>query len=137
MLIEQYLLARPEMREFLGSRPMVAYREPWMDRVDNVKTLKGWTDVSVVHFHDLAVFGEQLLLSIRWDAWSVIDDPAAGKAWARFWRPEIQGYVHALRATIGVDLSVEPTSSTEETERYLPPSVHLLRRLSAQASSVR
>ena len=37
MLIEQWLLARPEMREFLGGKIMVPYAEPWMDRVDTVK----------------------------------------------------------------------------------------------------
>jgi hypothetical protein len=132
MLIQQWLLARPEMREFLGSRPMVAERERWMDRVNTVKTLKGWTDVGVVHFHDLAVFGEQLLLSIRWDAWSEIDDPAAGAGWARAWRPQIQGYVHAIRATLGLDLTAELTSPRDEVERYLPPSVHLRRRLQEQ-----
>lgn len=134
MLIEQWLLGRSEMREFLGSRPMVAYPEAWMDRVDTIKTLKGWTDVSVVHFHDLAVFGEQLLLSIRWGAWSTISEPVVGKQWARAWRPEIQGYVHAIRATLGIDLGAELISARDETERYLPPSVHLRRRLSAQAS---
>lgn len=134
MLIEQWLLARPEMREFLGGRPMVAYPEPWMDRVDMVKTLKGWNDVSVVHFHDLAVFGEQLLLSIRWDSWSTQSDPDTGKQWARDWRPHVQGYIHALRAVLGIDLGAEITNARDEAERYLPPSVHLRRRLGTQAA---
>ncbi|HEY5800259.1 MAG TPA: hypothetical protein VIT92_08555, partial [Burkholderiaceae bacterium] len=34
MLMQQWLLARPEFREFLPTRLMVAYPEPWMDRVD-------------------------------------------------------------------------------------------------------
>ena len=34
MLLQQWLLARPEFREFLPTRIMVAYPEPWMDRVD-------------------------------------------------------------------------------------------------------
>jgi len=135
MLIEQWILSRPEMREFLGGRPMVAYPETWMDRVDTVKTLKGWNDVSVVHFHDLAVFGEILLLTIRWDRWSEISDPDEGKQWARELRPQVQGYIHALRATLGVDLAAEITSSREEGDRYLPPSVHLLRRLKAQTAA--
>ena len=33
MLIMQWLLARPEMRDFLGGRTMVPYEEDWMDRV--------------------------------------------------------------------------------------------------------
>jgi hypothetical protein len=137
MLVEQWILSRTEMREFLGGRPMVAYPEAWMDRVDTVKTLKGWTDVSVVHFHDLAVFGEQLLLSIRWPALSVTDNPDVGKAWARDWRPHVQGYIHALRATLGLDLAADITSGRDESDRYLPPSVHLRRRLKAQAVAAR
>jgi len=39
-----------------------------MDRIDALKTLKGWTSTSVVHFRDLAVYGEQILLSVRWGA---------------------------------------------------------------------
>ena len=48
MLMQQWLLARPEMREFLPTRIMVAYPEPWMDRVDTMKKLQGWTDTSVL-----------------------------------------------------------------------------------------
>ncbi|MCY1073810.1 hypothetical protein [Archangium lansingense] len=132
MLMQQWLLSRPEMREFLGTRVMVPYPEPWMDRVDSLKTLLGWTDVSMVHFHDLAVFGERLLLSIRFGGWSVVNDPSQAANWARYWRPEVQGYVHGYRAVTGVDLSVELTDRQRTAERYLPPSVHLQNRLEAQ-----
>jgi hypothetical protein len=135
MLVEQWILSRPEMREFLGSRPMVAYPEPWMDRVDTVKTLKGWSGTSCLHFHDLAVYGEQLLLSIRWHYWSKINLPDEGKQWARAWRPEVQGYIHAIRATLGLDLSAKITSSRDEAERYLSPSVHLQRRLTSLSTA--
>ena len=60
--MQQWMLARPEIREFLPTRVMVAYPEPWMDRVDAMKKLQGWTDTSVLHFRDLGVFGEQILL---------------------------------------------------------------------------
>ena len=53
MLMQQWLLARPEFREFLPTRIMVAYPEPWMDRVDAMKKLQGWTDTSVLHFRNL------------------------------------------------------------------------------------
>lgn len=135
MIVEQWILGRPEMREFLGSRPMVAYPEAWMDRIDTVKTLKGWGDTSVVHFRDLAIFGEELLLSIRWGDWPVLSYPDNGKQWARAWRPAVQGYIHAIRATLGLDLSAKITSSRDEAERYLPPSVHLQRRLTAQSAA--
>ena len=51
-----------------------------------------------------ASFGEQLLLSIRYGAWSDAHDADQATNWARFWRPEIQGYIHAYRAVTGVDL---------------------------------
>jgi hypothetical protein len=131
MLMQQWLLARPEMREFLGGKIMVPYPEDWMDRVDSVKNMEGWTDVSVVHFHDLAVYGEQIVLSIRYGAWSLTSATATQAAnWARYWRNEIQGYVHAYRAATGVDLTSEPVNSTL-------PSVLLLRRLATQRPMAR
>src|SRR5262249_45607744 len=68
MLMQQWLLARPEFREVLPTRIMVAYPEPWMDRVDAMKKLQNWSDTSVLHFHHLAKYGEQILLSIRYGA---------------------------------------------------------------------
>lgn len=133
-LIEMWILARPEMREFLRGRPMVPYPEDWMDRVDHMKTLQNWTDVSVVHFHDLAEFGEHLLLSIRWGSWSRQIDSAVAVAWARVFRPQVQGYIHAYRAATGVDLTAEITDQRQVQERYLPPGVLLQRRLMAQVS---
>lgn len=105
MLMQEWLLARPEMREFLPSRVMVDYPEPWMDRVETMKTLQGWTDTSVMHFRDLGVFGEQVLLSVRFGAWPSVIEPQSAANWARYWRPEIQGYIHAYRAVTGVDLT--------------------------------
>jgi hypothetical protein len=130
MLMQQWLLARPEMREFLGGKIMVPYPEEWMDRVDTVKTMQGWTDVSVIYFRDLAVYGEQIVLSVRYGAWSITNNPAQAANWARYWRPEIQAYIHAYRAATGVDLTSEPVNSTL-------PSVLLLRRLATQRPALR
>lgn len=124
MLMQQWLLARPEFREFLPTRIMVAYPEPWMSRVDAMKKLQEWTDVSVLHFHNLGVFGEQILLAIRFGAWSDTNDPDQAKNWVRYWRAEIQGYIHSYRAVTGVDLTSEPVD-------YTMPSVHLRRRLAS------
>jgi hypothetical protein len=104
LLIAQWLLARPEMRDFLGLRTLVPYPEGWMDRVDAMKALQGWTDAGVIHFNDLATFGEQILLGIRFGGWNSIADPAAAANFARIWRAEIQGYLHAYRTVTGVDL---------------------------------
>jgi hypothetical protein len=103
MLIMQWMMARPEMREFIGGRIMVPYEEEWMDRVDTMKSLQGWTNVSVTHFRDMAVFGERLLLSIRYGNWTVINDPQEAANWARYWRAEIQRYTHAYRSATGAD----------------------------------
>jgi len=125
MLIQQWLLARPEIRDFIRGRVMVPYREDWMGQVDAMKKLQGWTDVTITHFHDLARYGEQMLLSIRYDDWSNVADQEIAKAWVRFWRPEVQGYLHAYRSATGQDLTVEPVDSNS-------PSTHLKARLDDQ-----
>ncbi|OYO29058.1 hypothetical protein CD932_18225 [Janthinobacterium sp. PC23-8] len=133
MLMQQWLLARPEFREFLPTRVMVAYPEGWMDRVDAMKKLQGWTDTSVVHFRSLAIFGEQLLLSVRYGNWSDIYEPTQAFNWARFWRPQVQGYIHAYRAVTGVDLS---TKSGDPAIEATMPSVLLRQRMNQQLRSV-
>ncbi|MEF8731710.1 MAG: 8-amino-7-oxononanoate synthase [Candidatus Accumulibacter meliphilus] len=132
MLIQQWLLSRPEFREFLPTRVMVAYPEPWMDRVDAMKKLQGWSDTSVVHFHNLAVFGEQLLLSIRYGAWSTAFEPTQAFNFARFWRPQVLGYIHAYRAATGAELGAETVETRVDSTL---PSVLLQRRLAAQQRS--
>jgi hypothetical protein len=92
---------------------MVAYTETWIAPVEAMNKLQGWSDVSVTHFRDLAVFGEQLLLGIRFGAWSREHDPARAANWVRYWRPEVQAYIHAYRAVTGVDL-------TRRTDRSIP-----------------
>jgi hypothetical protein len=131
MLVQQWILSRPEFREFLGGRVMVPYREPWMDRVDTMKQLMGWGDASVTHFRDLAVFGERLLLSIRYGNWSVINDSRAAGNWARYWRTEVKSYMHSYRAVTGVDLSGQAQERIEVSldGRYVQPAVHLRNRL--------
>lgn len=133
MLMQQWLLARPEFREFLPTRVMVAYPEPWMDRVDAMKKLQGWSDTSVMHFRNLAMFGEQLLLSIRYGNWSDIYEATQAFNWARFWRPQVQGYIHAYRAATGVDLSHDKADPA--TDATLP-SVLLRQRLAQQQRNV-
>jgi hypothetical protein len=133
MLMEQWILARPEMREFIGGRVMVAYPEPWMDRVDTMKTLQGWDPTNSVHFRDLGVFGEQLLLSMRYGNWIQVIQPDNAANWARYWRAECMGYVAAYRAVTGVDLRAHVTDSRPLAERNQPPSYHLRNRLLAQA----
>ena len=107
MLTEQWILSRPEMNQFLQSQHMVPYREVWMGQVEAMKRLQGWTDVSITHFSELAIYGEQILLSIRFGSWNLINNPAQAATWARYWRSEIQNYIHSYRAVTGVDLQVD------------------------------
>jgi hypothetical protein len=135
MLIQQWLLARPEFREFLPTRIMVAYPEPWMDRVDAMKRIQGWTGTSVRFFHDLARFGEQILLSIRYGDWSNVTDRDQAANWCRSWRQEVQWYIHAYQSATGVDLSADMADVRQAEQaqaRALPPAFHLQRRLAEQ-----
>jgi hypothetical protein len=125
MLIMQWLLARPETKAFLRGRYMVPYQEPWMGAVDDMKRLQGWGDVTVTHFHELAVYGEQILLSVRFGDWIDINDQEMARNWARYWRPEIQRYIHAYHAVTGVDLSADVTDVRLAENRYLQPAVLL------------
>ena len=131
MMLQQWMLARPELRDFLQSRAMVPYKEAWMPQVDTMKTLQGWSDVTITHFRDLAVYGEQILLSVRYGDWIAIMDEDSAKNWARYWRPEIQGYLHAYRAATGVDLT------NGDTVDATVPAILLQRRLSLQQQRAR
>jgi hypothetical protein len=105
MLMQQWILARPEFDEFLPGRVMVPHPEPWMERVDAMRRLMGWGDTPVRYFGDLGRLGEQILLSIRFGNWSDVSDRNQAAAWARSWRQEVQRYIHAYHTVTGVDLS--------------------------------
>lgn len=108
MLIQQYILSRTEMREFIGGKVMVPYNEPWMDRVDTMRNIQGWGGTSITNFYELAVYGEQILLSIRLGDWSDVALTSANAAnWALGFRDAIQRYIHSLRVATGIDLSVD------------------------------
>lgn len=129
MLVQEWILARPEIRDFLQSRAMVPYKEAWMPQVDTLKSLYGWSDVGVTHFRDLGVYGEQILLSIRYGDWIDVNDEDSAKNWAIYFRPEIQSYLHAYRAVTGVDLT------NPDTVDFTLPSVLLRKRMAAQPRS--
>jgi hypothetical protein len=76
-----------------------------MPKVDMMKTLQGWSDVSITLFHDLSIYGEQIVLSVRYGSGTITKDQDCAKDWARYWRPKIQGYVHAYRGCNGIALT--------------------------------
>ncbi len=89
-----------------------------MDRVDAMKALQGWSDASVINYNDLAIFGEQIILGVRYGSWSTTTDQNQAANWARAWRPAIQRYTHALKIVSSVDLSIaDPVEVRTETER--------------------
>jgi hypothetical protein len=131
MLIQKWLLSRSEMQDFLRGRAMVPYKEPWMGPVDTLRHLLGWGDTPVTHFRDLGVYGEQILLSIRYGDWVNVNDQNQAKNWARYWKPEIQSYIHAYRAVTGVDLGI--TAVQEGKVDATLPSILLQRRMAQGA----
>jgi hypothetical protein len=108
MMMQQYILSRTEMREFLGGRVMVPYPETWMDRVDTMRNLQGWGGTGIVHYYELAIHGELLLLSIRYGNWSDVNlDGNNAANWAQKFRNSVQRYIHAYRSVTGIDMSVD------------------------------
>jgi hypothetical protein len=135
LLIDQYLLARPEIREFLRGRAMVPALEAYMPQVDTMKRLQGWMpQVSVSHFHTLANTGEKLLLGIRFGDWTGVIDQTSAINWARYWIAEVKSYLHAYQAVTGVDLAADVTAVRGDHGRYLQPADHLRRRSLAPSS---
>jgi hypothetical protein len=132
MMIQQYLLARPEMREFLGGRIMVPYKEPWMDRVDRMRQIQNWGSTSVTHYYDLAQYGEVLLLTIRAHDWSNEEDSNVAGSWATSFRNEAQRYIHSYRTVTGVDLSADAQLSEAS---FMQPSTLIQRRLQGETRS--
>ena len=90
--------------------------------------LQGWTDVTVTHFRDLGVYGEQLLLSIRYGDWIDVDNEDSAKNWARYHKDVLYGYWHAYRAATGVDLT------NPDTVDATLPAIRLQRRLEHAAA---
>jgi len=136
MLTIQWMLARPEMKEFLRGRYMVPYQEEWMGAVDSMKKLQGWTDTTITHFYELAVTGERILLSVRFGGWYDIENiEDQAKNWARSSKPEIQRYIYAYQTVTGVDLSADIVDTRAAAARYLQPSALLQRRLAQQMSA--
>jgi hypothetical protein len=105
MLMEEWFLGRPQFRELLPRRIMVDYPEQWMHSVEAMKNLQGWASTDVLHFRDLGVNGERVLLSIRFGSWTTAQYPEQAANWARYFRSDVQRYIHAYRAVTGADLS--------------------------------
>jgi hypothetical protein len=112
MMIEQWILGRKEIKEFLRGKAMVIYDEPWMGVVDTMKNIQGWQSTSIKPYHELAEYGEDILLSIRYTMWSQINNPQVAGNWANRFRPAIQRYTYSYQAVTGVDITAENTNQS-------------------------
>jgi hypothetical protein len=124
MLMSQWILGRPETAEFLRTRVMDDYSEPWIGAVEAMNRLQGWSDQPVQHFRDLAAYAEQLLLGIRFGAWTGENDQARAGNWAQYFRPEVQQYCHAYQAVTGQGLSRRPEMSSNGYGRRPSPAAY-------------
>lgn len=129
MIGQQWMLSLPEVDKFLGGRENAPYPEPWMDRVETMKGLLGWRDASVLHFRELALYGEQLLISIRFGDWIGSGTRNRAWLWAQTFRDPITRYLHAYRAVTGVDLADGAT----QVDATLPGMLLTNRRGAPQA----
>lgn len=110
-IMQQYLLSRSEMREFLGGKQMLPYTARYIDRVDTLRNVQG-QDSCFQHFDNLAELGEILLLSIRYGNWndnSITEVNAM--QWLEYFRTHIQKYMHSYRVVTGIDLSDDNANS--------------------------
>ncbi|RQO32136.1 hypothetical protein DBR32_00545 [Taibaiella sp. KBW10] len=110
-IMQQYLLSRSEMREFLGGKQMLPYSARYIDRVDTLRNLQG-QDSCFQHFDNLAELGEVLLLSIRYGNWNDNNiTEVNAMQWLEYFRTHIQKYLHSYRVVTGIDLSDDNTNS--------------------------
>jgi hypothetical protein len=122
MRIIQFILERPEIREFLGGRIMVAYPAPWMDRLDTLRRVMRWGDTSVTEFNNLAECGERVLLRVRYGAFHAAQTSAiVADNFAIDNRDDIVQYINSYQAVTGVDLGAETGLGVDATQ----PSVYL------------
>lgn len=135
MMIEQWILGRKEIKDFLRGKAMVIYDEPWMGVVDTMKTLQGWPTTSIKLYHELAEFGEDILLSIRYTMWSQINSPQVAGAWANRFRAAIQRYIYSYQAVTGVDVTADNVSN--ESGKAIMPALLIQQRYQRQKMAVR
>lgn len=131
MMLEQWILSRKEIQEFLRGKAMVLYKERWMGVVDSMKNLQGWPSASIRFYYDLATYGEDLLLSIRLIPWNTEGTADDAKAWAIDHREAIQRYIHNYQTVTGVDIAAEPNSGAARA-KYLMPGVLLQQKFQQQ-----
>ncbi len=144
IIIEQDILGRSEVGEYLKERPMVSYKYNWMRSVDAMKTIQRWNpDSSIRLYTALAEYGEIILLGVRFIDWSNINDVDFAKAWAMNFKNEIQGYTQKYFSVTNVDILKDEDYVDVNTEmgierirtRDILPSVLIRKRKKQHAYS--
>jgi hypothetical protein len=136
MLIEQWILSRSEVREFLGGRTMVPNEEPWMDRVDSMKAMQGWDNTSITFYRDLAVYGEKIILGIRYGNWTAVTRRDHATNWADAFRDAIQRYIHSYYTVTGIDLAATNVN-INSAEKFILPGLLINNRLNRDKRFIR
>jgi hypothetical protein len=78
-----------------------------MARVDAMKSIQSWSDISIRIYNDLAVNGEAILLSVRvldWNNGMVTGDAVT---WLGIYENQIKTYVNRYQSVTGVNLSAD------------------------------
>jgi hypothetical protein len=124
MMVFQRILAKDEFRQFLGGRLLLPLPEPWMDRLESLRTTLQWGDVSITEFNNLANTGEGILLTVRYGPFNPrAIEPEPARDWALALRDEIMQYIHSYKAVTGEDLS-NPVMAGQAVDAT-PPGVYL------------
>lgn len=138
VIIEQFILGRPEIGEYLKERPMVPYKYEWMRRVDAMKNLQKWNpDNSIRLFTDLAEYGEIILLGVRFIDWSNISNQDFTKAWALYFKNEIETYIQKYYSVTNVDLKADNLFMPDYSTRHVSDVSHQGRKGIAHSSYLR
>lgn len=131
MLSILWLMSRPEMTRFLHGRPMES-QKPWEQVINDYNRLHGVEDTSIIHYHKLAKYGEQICLMLRLQAWNHPKvTPEYAKATLDYWRFAFKGYMNSYQAVTGVDLTADATDARDAEDRHRQPSALIERRLAA------
>lgn len=135
MLTQMSIMARPEMLQFVGGRTMVPYAEPWMMYVDSIRQMHGWGDTGIRHYRDLAIFGEKILLAVRFGDWADNQNETAAALFMSLFREEVQAYIHAYRAVTGIDLGVMDDVRPVDSRLLAAQPADLIARRTAAAAA--
>jgi hypothetical protein len=81
------------------------------------------------------VYGEQIILSLRWISWSQFKNRDFAREWAILFREDVQRYIHCYQAVTGVDLSATEIAGGND-EKTVVPAFLMQRKLQMQRDAM-